>query len=114
MHELDGTDVETTCGLGRDEQAQVTAQFTRQHHLLLVSARQSCHVGADPLGSDVELGNLLSGKLIEVAELQRSQLDKRRLVISIEHEVLRNGELADQSIFGAVFRDDAASGKATG
>ncbi len=110
MHKLDGPDVETTGRLRRDKQAQFAAELAGENNLLLVTAGEATHVGADALGTDVELDNLLLGEFGEVPQLQGSGFHKRGLVGAVEHQVLGNGEFGDEAVFLAVFRHKTHTG----
>ena len=67
----------------------------------------SLHVLVDSLGADVELLDLLARELGECATLQVADANERRRLAAVEHEVLGDRELADQSVFGAVFGHEA-------
>src|SRR5690606_12754567 len=76
VHELDGSDVETTRGLRSNEQRKLTAHFARKHDLLLVTAREVAGLRADSLSTDVELTEFLFGELRERLQLNRAELDE--------------------------------------
>ena len=103
MHELDRSDIEAARRLGRDEQTQVTAQLAGEHDLLLVTTREPADLGGDALGAHVELADLLGREGRQGVELQRSGLDEGLARVPVEHEVLGDRELTDETVFLAVF-----------
>jgi hypothetical protein len=91
---LDRADVDTSGRLRRDEQVDRAIELAGDDELLLVAAGQGAGRRGDRRGADVEGAHELLGVGVDGRELQRAALGVRLGVPQVEHEVLRDGEVA--------------------
>ena len=105
VEELDRPHVEAARRLGRDQHLRVARDLARDDDLLLVAAGEAARARLRAAAAHVELLDQPCGALDHPRGKQPAPLRVRRLRVVVQPDVLRDGELEDETAPLTVLRD---------
>jgi hypothetical protein len=101
---LDGADVDAAGGLAHQHQGRLRQHFARDHHLLLVAAREQADMQVVVVGADVEI--LHQRRAARRDGLEGEQAPAAfEFVLVAEDGVVHDREILDHAVAQAVFRN---------
>ena len=112
---LNRAHVQSARGLHRHDERHIPIQLARHDGLLLIAARHTAHDGVRALsGAHVVLLDQLLGVFAHRAEADKAVIFKALFLIALEHHVLRQRVIEDQSVLVTILGDVAHARGAAG